>query len=101
SNDMRYLRVQWRHFHPDEPVEIYTELREDGWEVRKVEVFPDGRIGFASPTEGSGSTMLSVEPLPSLEEIAADPQFKPTEIGREEFENMWKKRLQCKVAKPA
>ncbi len=98
---MRYLRVQWLHFHPDEPVEIYSEINDDGWEVRKVEVFPDGSVGFASSSEGIGSTMLSVEPLPALEEIRSDPQFKPTEISRQEFEKMWEKRFEPTTAKPA
>lgn len=98
---MRYLRVQWIHFHPGEPIEIYSEATEDGWEMRKVELFRDGSVGFASPSEGMGSTMLSLEPLPSLEEIASDPQFKPAEISREEFEKMWEKRLQPSIAKPA
>jgi len=98
---MRYLRVQWLHFHPDEPVEIYSEINDDGWEVRKVEVFPDGSVGFASSSEGIGSTMLSVEPLPALEEIRSDPQFKPIEIGRQEFEKVWEKRFEPTTAKPA
>jgi hypothetical protein len=98
---MRYLRVQWLHFHPDEPAEIFSEITEDGWEVRKVEIFPDGSVGFASPNETMGSTMLSVEPLPALEEIRSDSQFKPVEISREEFENMWQKRFQPTIAKPA
>ena len=98
---MRYLRVEWVHFHPDEPVEIYSEINDAGWETRKVEFFPDGSVGFASSTEGMGSTMLSLEPLPALEEIASDPQFKPVEISQQDFEKAWEKRLHPKVAKPA
>lgn len=98
---MRYLRVHWVHFHPDEPVEIYSEINDDGWEVRKVELFPDGSVGFASGTEGMGSTMLSLEPLPGLKEIASDPQFKPVEISQQDFEKVWEKRLHPKVAKLA
>ncbi len=33
--------------------------------------------------------MLSTEPLPSLQEIATDPQFVPDEISQEEFEKIW------------
>ena len=98
---MRYLHVQWVHDHPDEPVEIYSEINDDRWELRKVELFPDGSAGFASSTEGMGSTMLSVEPLPAVEEIGSDPQFKPVEISREEFEKVWEKRFQPTTAKPA
>ncbi len=55
---MRYLRVQWLHSHPDEPVTLYSELDDEGWEVRKVEIFADGHIGFASKTEVVGSIEL-------------------------------------------
>ena len=44
---MRYLRVHWNHNHPDEPVAMYSELDDQSWELRKVEFFPDGRIGHA------------------------------------------------------
>ena len=86
---MRYIRVRWIHSHADEPVEIYSELDDRAWETRKVEIFPDGKIGYASSTEETDSTMLAVEPMPSLEEIAADPQFIPEEISQAEFESMW------------
>src|SRR5438105_11139528 len=98
---MRYLHVQWVHDHPDEPVEVYSEIKEDGWEVRKIELFPEGSVGYAAPAEGMGPTMLSVEPLPPLEEIASDPQFKPVEISREEFERLWERRPHPSIAKPA
>ncbi len=44
---MKYIKVKWLHSHPDEPVLLYSELDKDRWETRKVEVFADGRIGFA------------------------------------------------------
>nr|CUV17991.1 conserved protein of unknown function [Ralstonia solanacearum] len=37
--------------------------------------------------------MLSAEPLPSLQEIATDPQFVSVEITVEEFEVMWSAAL--------
>ena len=39
---MRYIHVRWLHEHPDEPVDLYSELTGDGWEVRKVEIVADG-----------------------------------------------------------
>ena len=53
---MEYIMVKWLHSHPDEPVLLYSELDKDRWETRKVEVFADGRIGFASATEATPST---------------------------------------------
>jgi hypothetical protein len=89
---MRYLRVQWLHSDTDEPVTLYSELDEEGWEVRKVEIFRDGRIGFASTIEESGSTILREKPFPSLEAIAAEPEFRPVLISKEDFEAVWAKR---------
>jgi hypothetical protein len=86
---MRYIRVHWHHSHSDEPVELLSELDDRDWETRKVEVFRDGRIGYASASESIGSTELGLAPVPSVEEIARDPQFLPEEISREEFDQVW------------
>ena len=90
---MRYLRVQWIHPDADEPIELYSELDDEGWETRKVELFRDGTLGFAESIESAGTTELGETPLPSLEEIAANPEFRPTWIPKEEFERAWSKRL--------
>jgi hypothetical protein len=90
---MRYLQVRWNHSLPTEPVEIYGELDDSGWELRKVEIFADGAIGFASATEKTPSTILGEKPWPPLEEIAKDPQFKPVKISKEEFERVWENRF--------
>jgi hypothetical protein len=90
---MKYLRVKWVHSFPDEPVDIYSEIDDEGYETRKLEVFPDGSIGFANSSEQVLSTELGEKPVPALEEIAADPQFQPAPIGKDEFERIWSKRL--------
>ena len=71
---------------------LYSEVDSQGWEVRKVEIFADGRIGFASENEAVGSSELGEKPVPSQEEIAADQQFRPAEISKEEFEAVWLRR---------
>jgi len=86
---MTYVRVEWRHSFPAEPVTIYSELDEHRWEVRKVEVFPDGSFGYASKTAETPSTGLGLVPFPPLAEIAEDPAFEPAEITAEGFEKMW------------
>jgi hypothetical protein len=86
---MRYLRVRWVHSLPGEPVELLSELDDRAREVRKVEVFANGSAGFAGRDEATEETRLSEGPLPTLDEIAADPQFLPEEISREEFEKAW------------
>ena len=89
---MKYVRVGWRHQHPDEPVILYSELDDNRIEVRKVEVFRDGRCGYASAERASGGTKLGIVAVPELSEIAADPQFEPVEITRDEFEAVWARR---------
>jgi hypothetical protein len=86
---MRYIHVRWVHENPEYPVDLYSELDGDSWEVRKVEVFADGRLGYADAEESSGPTGLGLEPVPPLEEIARDPEFVPREIARSEFERLW------------
>ena len=88
---MRYYRVRWIHEFMDEPLDLYSEVDEDGWEQRKVEIFRDGRMGYAEATAHSLSTELSEKVLPSLEEIAADPQFQPSEITQAAFEEVWQR----------
>jgi hypothetical protein len=86
-----YLKAKWKHAFNNEPVFLYSELDGERWELRKVEVFPDGRIGFAGPGVEIGGTRLSEVPLPSFEQIATDPQFEPATISRAEFDAIWAK----------
>jgi hypothetical protein len=86
---VRYIKVKWLHSSPDSPTLLYSELDSDLWEVRKVEAYADGRMDFADQQERSGSTKLGIEPLPPVEQIAADPEFEPMIISAEEFESVW------------
>jgi hypothetical protein len=88
---MKYLLVKWKHFFADEPELLYSELDEQRWERRKVEVFPDGHLDYADAERSSGSTRLGLTPIPELSEIAADAQFEPMEITRDDFEEVWAK----------
>jgi len=87
---MNFIRVNWKHELSSEPTSIYSEVDDGGWELRKVEVFASGAMGYASKLQSAGGTGLSKEPLPSLKEIAADPQFEPMAISSDEFEQVWK-----------
>ena len=82
---MSYAKITWRHQNEYDPVEIYTELDDARWEVRRVEVFSDGSQDCASRSRPSGRTFLSPEKFSSFAEIAANPELK------EDFEEMWSK----------
>jgi len=88
---MRYIDVKWRHSDRDSPIRMISEIDDNGWERRKVELFEDGSIGFASETESAHATMLGLEIVPSLTEINQNPVFEGREITSQEFEHMWAK----------
>lgn len=89
---MQYIKVRWLHSSADDPILLYSEVDAERWEVRKVEIFPDGRRGFACADESALDTRLGIQPMPTLSEIAADPQFQPVEVSKEEFEEIWSGR---------
>ena len=89
---VEYILVRWVHDFPNEPIWLVSELDDERWEMRKVEVFPDGTQGYASGHIKHGGTGLGIEPVPLLEDIAGDPQFIPTTITRAEFEAIWNRR---------
>ena len=86
---MQYIRVFWRHEHPDEPVELLSELDDARWEIRKVERYRDGSVGWADVDESAGSTRLGLVPVPALAEIALDDEFQVSEITGADFERAW------------
>ena len=88
---MKYLKVRWLHSDPNDPIWLYSEIDSNRWEIRKVELFADGRAAFAGPDRASEDPrcLLSIEPLPDSREIASDPQFLVTEISKSEFEEVW------------
>jgi hypothetical protein len=89
---MRYLYIKWTHKDRASPVDIYCEIGDDSYEIRKVEVFKDGRKGYADSSGEYGGTTLGSMPVPSLKEIAAQPEFEPKEIPAEQFHDIWMKR---------
>ncbi|UPJ52052.1 hypothetical protein IVB30_12275 [Bradyrhizobium sp. 200] len=86
---MVYIKVSWKQDDPHTPILLYSELDDKRWEVRKVEVFPDGSLGYADRATSRGTTFLGLEPVPALSEIAAIPEFEPVAITKDEFEAVW------------
>lgn len=78
---------------PDEPIMLYSELDDQRCERRKVEMFCDGRIGYAHAERQFGGSALGLKPRPLLAEIATDRQFEPVEITRLELESVWSEAI--------
>lgn len=79
----------------NEPVEMWSELDEQSNELRKIEVYTSGKLGYACGKEKANGSKLSIEPLPNLEEINNAPQFKGKEVSKTDFERMWDVRKRC------
>ncbi|SHM29767.1 hypothetical protein [Rhizobacter sp. OV335] len=87
---MDYVKVRWLHQHASEPILLLSELDAERYEVRKVEVFADGHMGFASDHQTSGHTVLGERPVPPAADIAADPEFVVEGLDGREFEMAWR-----------
>lgn len=90
---MQYMKVEWIHNFSDEPYLIYGELTSALEEIRKVEVFKDGRMGYAS-INGLEYLIFSSEcNWSTKEEIESDPQFIVEQITKTEFEDIWERAV--------
>lgn len=92
---MQYLKVNWKHDFADDPVLLVSELDDERMELRKVEVYRDGRVDIADANTTTGSTRLSIEPIPTEQEIESDEQFVVEPITGHEFEQLWNQSLQA------
>lgn len=88
---MKYYRCEWNYPSLDEPRFLLCELNESGMEVRKIEIYRDGRKGYATLGESCGSTRLRGHPIAEYE-MESDAQFQARTISRMEFEDVWTHR---------
>jgi hypothetical protein len=86
---MEYWKVDWLHEFQSEPIRFYSEVGEDGYEVRKVQHYRDGRKLKADASHESREIGLSEIPVGSIEDVASQPEFSAFLISREEFEQEW------------
>ncbi|MET9852166.1 hypothetical protein ABZY57_04335 [Streptomyces sp. NPDC006450] len=87
---MRYIKVSWEHNFPDEPILCLSEIGDDDYETRKVNVYSDGRSEWADDGHETPSIGLSEIPFPELGEISRQPEFLAEEISAAEFDQAWR-----------
>lgn len=83
---VRYVKVVWHHDFEDEPVLYLSELGEDGYEVRKIQFFRDGRSEWADGEHETARVGLSEIAFPAVEEISRQQGFEAGEISADGFE---------------
>jgi hypothetical protein len=88
-----YIRYRWDHNFEDDPVELWSELDEHRFELRKLEYFRDGSVGYADQLESSSRTQLGDQPVPHNAEIIAGGEFEELDVSEAAFEKRWKRRM--------
>jgi hypothetical protein len=85
-----YIYSKWKQATVGYPVEFYSELDQRRFETRKIEVFSDGRLGYASQEKSAHGTRLGIIAVPSLPELKLLNEFNTEEISKEKFDAKWK-----------
>lgn len=84
-----YIYSKWKNSPAGSPVEFYSELNPNNYETRKVEIFSNNKMHYASATKSSGETRLGIVPVPPISEIMSDSEFDIKKITKKEFEDAW------------
>ena len=58
---MRYLKAIWHRAGKHDPIVLISELDDERYEVRKVEVFAGGLLGFAGEQASAKGTRLGTD----------------------------------------
>ncbi|WP_156312271.1 DUF6881 domain-containing protein [Methylobacterium platani] len=86
---MKYIKVKWMHGDPKYPIELWSEIDDDRWEIRKIDIFLDGNMHVASKEFETRDTRIGLVPTPELDELNADGEFEAIYIDRSDFESLW------------
>jgi xanthine dehydrogenase molybdopterin-binding subunit B len=86
---MKYVKVLWSHEYDDEPVLFISEIGDDGYEVRKVEFYRDGRSEWADEGHETSTVGLSEIAFVGVDEMSMQAEFDAEETTVEEFESVW------------
>jgi hypothetical protein len=97
---MTYLLVKWKTASPDVPCVMYSELDDQRMERRKIDVYADGRWGFADEHEEIGGSGLGEASTPTVDCLNADPEYEAEAIDKEEFEKLWSVRRNARIMTP-
>lgn len=89
---MRYIQVDWIHNYPDDPTRLYSEVGDDGYEIRRIDIYRDGRTERVSEDTQDEYNFLNPQVYPSLEELNSKDEWDETkaqEITKDDFETVW------------
>lgn len=82
---MIYVKIDWHHDCPEDPICYYMELDEEGYDVRRLELFADGHYEFWDKKTPFALSDCSCFPL---EEISAQEEFSLDKLSKIQFEEI-------------
>ncbi|WP_186831998.1 hypothetical protein [Streptomyces sp. ISID311] len=86
---MKYWKITWHHDFREEPVTLFSEIGEDGYETRKIQEYRDGRLLRTDGADETAEIGLSEIPVGRIEDVAARPEFSAFVISKADFESLW------------
>jgi hypothetical protein len=90
----RYIRCRWMSENREGLRMTFSELDGERWEVRRVEVFLDGRVSCADVHGSYGTTELAKNPIGEPEATVDNQEYEIAELTRAEFEAVFDAALQ-------
>ena len=93
---MEYILLEWFHDIEDEPYLIYSEIDNQRYETRKIEVFKNGTCLRCGEEILNSSIDLADIAFPeNIDEINRDKQFHAKYITKKDFEKFWDSINNC------
>ena len=86
---MKYVKVEWNHDLPGEPIVIFSEVNDQGWEIRKIELFGDGAMISADAHHGLLAEVRFPDELSDITHAGGRGEFAASQISGREFDAMW------------
>lgn len=93
---MKYYQIYWIHDYPTDPIYLYSEVGNDGYEIRKINIYRDNTVGYAIDEIEFNGAGLSEKPFPPLEELNGKDEWDELisqEISFKEFEQVWEEKV--------
>ncbi|GAB3231217.1 hypothetical protein GCM10027447_26230 [Glycomyces halotolerans] len=89
QSDVWYMELNWLHDDPGDPIAFYSEVGADGYEVRKVVRFRDGRLLAADEAHENDEVGVAEVPTDPPEVWNLEPEFQARRIAKQQFEKLW------------
>jgi hypothetical protein len=89
KSKITYIHVIWKAPAAGQPVGYYDEICASQWSLRCMREFSDGTIHAFHKNSYNWRDVMPEAPIPTVDEINADPQFQARYITKKKFDALW------------